>query len=148
VVIDYSKNGDDQSAFTTEEINLLQASGKIVLAYLSIGEAESYRFYWKTEWDTKKPNFIEQENPDWNGNYKVKYWYRSWWEKALKPYLDRILKAGFDGVYLDIIDGYYYFGTKDNRLEERAHSDGRISRKDTKYTRDRFGEELLYSLKR
>ncbi|EKD76745.1 MAG: hypothetical protein ACD_43C00005G0001, partial [uncultured bacterium] len=40
VVIDYAKDGTDDTAYTREQIQSLQASGKIVLAYLSIGEAE------------------------------------------------------------------------------------------------------------
>jgi len=42
----------------------------------------------------------------------VRYWDADW--QALiyghsGAYLDRILSAGFDGVYLDIIDGFEFF---------------------------------------
>ena len=49
-VIDYSRDGDDAGAFTRSEIAALQSGGRIVLAYMSIGEAESYRFYWDEAW--------------------------------------------------------------------------------------------------
>ena len=143
MVIDYSKDGDDASAFSSDEIASLQASGKIVLAYLSIGEAEEYRFYWKESWNNNKPSFIENENPDWAGNYKVKYWYKSWWKKALKPYLDKVMEAGFDGVYLDIIDGYYYFGEKDNKMRTRANQMVKLVEKIANYTREEYGEEFI-----
>jgi cysteinyl-tRNA synthetase len=51
-------------------------------------------------------------NPDWEGNYKVRYWDPGW--QAIiygspHSYLDKIIAAGFDGVYLDIIDAYWYY---------------------------------------
>jgi cysteinyl-tRNA synthetase len=97
-------------------------SQRLVIAYLSIGEAENYRYYWKKSWYKKKPPFLAQENPQWAGNYKVKYWLPSW-QKIIcglpqegdgfeKSYLKRIIAAGFDGVYLDIIDAALYFEKK------------------------------------
>ena len=54
VVIDYSKTGEDEDAFSVEDVKRMRAkpdgSRRIVLAYLSIGEAESYRFYWNHDW--------------------------------------------------------------------------------------------------
>jgi cysteinyl-tRNA synthetase len=79
---------------------------------LSIGEAEDYRYYWQTDWRTGNPSWIAEENPDWEGNYKVKYWEPEWQDIIYgnnNSYLIRILGAGFDGVYLDIIDAFEYF---------------------------------------
>ena len=45
-VIDYSRDGSDEGAFTAADLAPLQAGGRTVLAYFSIGEAESYRYYW------------------------------------------------------------------------------------------------------
>ena len=54
LVVDYSISGDDRNRFTGEVVRLLQrkadGSRRLVLAYVSIGEAESYRFYWKPDW--------------------------------------------------------------------------------------------------
>lgn len=96
---------------TAEDIRYLQSQGKKVVSYLSIGEAEEYRDYWKPEWKTHPPAFLEQENPDWPGNYKVRYW-DSTWQQVIFDKLDAIVAAGYDGVYLDIVDGYYYFEEK------------------------------------
>ncbi len=145
MVIDYSKDGSDEKAFSANEIQALQASGKVVLAYLSIGEAEDYRFYWKKRWNSKKPRFLDAENPDWASNYKVKYWYKAWWNQAVKPYLDKIMKAGFDGVYLDIIDGYYYFGEQDGKMKKHANQMVRLVEKIANYTRTKYGEEFIIS---
>jgi len=83
-----------------------------VVAYMSIGEAEDYRFYWQADWKVGNPSFIKAVNPDWPGNYKVEYWNKDW--QAIiygneNAYVDKLLRAGFDGAYLDIIDGFEYF---------------------------------------
>ncbi len=79
---------------------------------MSIGEAEDYRYYWQTSWSTTKPAWLDAENPEWKGNYKVKYWYSDW-QKLIygndSSYTKKILNAGFDGVYLDIIDAFEYY---------------------------------------
>ena len=103
-------------AFTGAQIAELQTkpSGarRLVLCYMSIGEAETYRYYWKSAWKPGNPSWLEPENPDWAGNYKVRYWDTDWQSIIVgnnSSYLQKILNAGFDGVYLDIIDGFEYF---------------------------------------
>lgn len=89
---------------------------RFVLAYLSIGEAEDYRPYWQAAWKAAPPSWLEAENPDWPGNYKVRYWMEDWQRLLLggeDSRLHRIVDAGFDGVYLDIIDAFEYFEAKD-----------------------------------
>ncbi len=123
VIIDYSQDGSEEMRFSSEEIDALKNSPggpKIVIAYMSIGEAENYRWYWKEEWDANHdgipdslaPSWLGPENPDWPGNYKVRYWEDGW--KSIiygspDSYLDKIIDANFDGVYLDIIDAYEYW---------------------------------------
>ncbi|KPA13166.1 cysteinyl-tRNA synthetase [Candidatus Magnetomorum sp. HK-1] len=121
MVIDYSFDGTDSKAFTSNHLETLHRSNKHVLSYFSIGEAESYRFYWKKKWKPGNPSFLGPENSDWPGNYKVKYWDERWWSLALKPYLNRILSAGFDGIYLDIIDAYYYWSQNGYSTQECAN---------------------------
>ncbi len=121
-VIDYSEDGSDEQRFSAKQIRHVRegAGGgdrKTVLAYMSIGEAEDYRWYWKKEWDAKNdgkpdraaPKWLGPVDPDWPGNYKVKYWDPAW-QGIVKQYLDRVIDAGFDGVYLDIIDAYEFWG--------------------------------------
>jgi len=111
VIIDYAADGDDETAFTAGQIAALKTSPggrKIVLAYMSIGEAEDYRFYWKDGWAPGDPAWLDVENSDWAGNYKVKYW-DPVWQAIVFDYTDRLLDAGFDGAYLDIIDAYAFY---------------------------------------
>lgn len=103
-------------AYTAAEVNQLRqkASGgtRLVVCYMSIGEAEDYRYYWQSSWTNNPPSWLSEENPDWEGNYKVKYWDADWQSIIYgneNAYLDKILAAGFDGVYLDIIDAFEYY---------------------------------------
>ncbi|MCR5862190.1 endo alpha-1,4 polygalactosaminidase [Flavobacterium sp. J372] len=102
--------------FTPDEIQQLKqkANGgtRMVICYMSIGEAENYRYYWESSWTTSPPSWLAAENPDWPGNYKVRYWNADWQGIIYKnndSYLDRIITTGFDGVYLDIIDAFEFF---------------------------------------
>jgi cysteinyl-tRNA synthetase len=82
---------------------------RVVLSYLSIGEAESFRSYWQASWLKQKPAWLDEENPDWDRNYLVQYWDPAWQSLMLGnpgASLDRILDAGFDGVYLDGVDKF------------------------------------------
>jgi cysteinyl-tRNA synthetase len=79
---------------------------KIVIAYIDIGEAEDYRWYWQSDWEIGDPEFIEIEDPDgWSGNYPVRYWDEDW-KDLMEDYLDIIMDDGFDGIYMDWIEGY------------------------------------------
>lgn len=106
----------DGTAFTSTEINQLKikANGgkRLVISYMSIGEAEDYRYYWQPTWNSNKPSWLDAENPDWAGNYKVKYWSTEWQNIIYgndNSYLKKILDSDFDGVYLDIIDAFEYY---------------------------------------
>ena len=108
--------GDDNQEFNTAEVEQLKqkANGgtRLVVIYMSIGEAEDYRYYWNESWTVGLPEWIEAENPEWEGNYKVQYWNSAWQSIIFgnkNAYLDKIIGVGFDGVYLDIIEGFEYF---------------------------------------
>ena len=117
LVTDYSRDGSDALALTPQDVARLKVkpdgSRRIMLAYLSIGEAETYRYYWKWYWNwffgMLAPSWRGAQNAEWRGNYGVRYWQDDW-EKIIfsgeDSYLGRIIKAGFDGVYLDKVDEY------------------------------------------
>ncbi|MCH9650813.1 MAG: endo alpha-1,4 polygalactosaminidase [Deltaproteobacteria bacterium] len=136
VVMDYSADGSSEGAFTPQEISALKATGKVVIAYLSIGEAEAGRFYWDPAWVDQQPNdpdapaWLGPFNPDFPDNYKVRFWMADWQEIifgiATGPtasYLDRIVDQGFDGVYLDIIDGFDFWSVD---VPERSRDQTRV----------------------
>ena len=84
---------------------------KIVLCYMSIGQAENYRWYYQPEWGQNPPEWMGERDPVW-GDRWVQYWHPEW--QAIiygspESYLDKIIELGFDGVYLDRVDAYWYY---------------------------------------
>jgi len=153
VIMDYSRDGSEEGEFGADEIQALKDSPggtKIVLAYISIGEAEIGRFYFDNSWITPNPDtspdepfeltgqapeFLAPPNPDWPDNFKVRYWLELWQQIIISnpgnhpiigdnlSYLDRIIDAGFDGIYMDIIDAYEFFGPDEiEGNDENRHS--------------------------
>lgn len=53
IVMDYSSDGTEAGEWAAHEIAAIEESGKMPVAYISIGEAENYRFYWDPAWETK-----------------------------------------------------------------------------------------------
>jgi cysteinyl-tRNA synthetase len=114
VVMDlYFRN---RTEFTTSEINQIRnkANGgkRLVFSYVSIGEAEDYRYYWQPNWSTARPTWLDAENPNWPGNYKVRYWEPEWQQIIFgndTSYVKKIINSGFDGVYLDLVDAFWFY---------------------------------------
>ncbi|MFN8611057.1 MAG: endo alpha-1,4 polygalactosaminidase [Vulcanimicrobiota bacterium] len=101
---------DGRSPLTPEEMSRLKASSPLVLGYLSLGEAENYRDYWQKGWKPGRPAWLGPTNPDWGGNYKVRYWEPAWHEIVLKSAVG-IQQQGFDGLFLDVVDGWEFWQT-------------------------------------
>jgi len=111
LVVDYTKDGSEETRLTPAEVERLKrkpdGGRRLVLAYVSIGEAESYRPYWDKSWKRNKPDWLLKENPDWPENYSVCFWDPGWQQLMCgspDAYLDRVQAQGFDGVYLDKCD--------------------------------------------
>ena len=111
LIIDYSWDGGGARQLSRWDVwKLAWRPGRfprIVLAYVSVGEAEDYRFYWNRATSGGKAAFLDRPNPSWPGNVRVKFWDPAW--KAVlysgrDAWIDRILDAGFDGVFLDTVD--------------------------------------------
>jgi cysteinyl-tRNA synthetase len=120
--------------------NLKRSPGgeKIVLCYMSIGQAEDYRFYWQREWYENPPGWLDEPDPDWAGDYWVRYWDPGW--QAIiygspESYLDQILDLGFDGVYMDRVDTYFYYEERGRETAAREMADFVIAIAD--YARER-----------
>jgi cysteinyl-tRNA synthetase len=111
---------DDSAPLTAADVQSLKtkANGgkRIVLAYVAIGHAEDYRAYWKDEWLTSPPAWLDiAEDPDWEGNYMVRYWMADWKKIVYgndTSYIKKFTNVGFDGAYLDTYD-YTYWETHD-----------------------------------
>ena len=126
IVLDATFAGDTPWEQTDLDAIRSGKTGRKVVAYLSIGEAEDYRPYWQSEWVSNgrrtaaAPVWLRIENPEWKGNYQVKYWSADW-QKLVLPAIDDAMARGFDGVYLDIVDGFQTYeqgadGYPDDRM--------------------------------
>ncbi len=100
----------DDASFSRNKLEQLTEK-KIVLAYLSVGEAEDYRDYWRSYWKRDDPEWLHAENPEWKGNYKVKYWFPEW-QRIIEQYIAEIMIQGYSGLYLDVIEAYEYWEYK------------------------------------
>ena len=115
IVTEYSPNTPPYAPWSAADVARMKVKPdgrrRTVLAYFSIGEAESYRFYWKPDWTgARVPAWYVAENCAWPRNYMVRFWHDGWKDiiyRGPDAFLKRIVAAGFDGVYLDRIDVFW-----------------------------------------
>lgn len=107
LVLDPAQDDDDVTPLTPGEVARLKVKPdggrRLVLASLSVGEAESFRGYWRDEWVRARPDWLLGESADWEGNYAVRFWSPDWQHLlfgSVDACLDQILAQGFDGIYL------------------------------------------------
>lgn len=108
LVTDYSSDAGPNGVYTAAQVAQMKTGGKKVIAYISIGEAENYRYYWQPGWDVNPPAWMGPENPYWAGNFKVKFWYPEW-QNIIYSYVDTLVAKGYDGIYMDIVEAFYYW---------------------------------------
>ncbi len=122
LIIDLFWNDEQLSAEDVSSLSIKPRGGeRLVLAYMSIGEAEDYRYYWEESWSGSPPAWLHDENPEWEGNYLIEYWDPEWWNIILNgddSYLIRIVNAGFDGVYLDKVDSFESWEDIDEQADD------------------------------
>lgn len=78
---------------------------RAVLAYLSIGEAEHDRAYWKSCCAGRSPSWLTSRTQGWAGNYVVRFWEPAW-KAIVAARVKQFLAMGYDGFYLDRVDTY------------------------------------------
>jgi len=108
---------------------------KLVMAYIDIGEAEEWRWYWDdhptyeqlgecrlqyvTQIQTWAPWVVACDPDGWAGNYPVAFWDSDWKDIVINgtalgsgldlyfaSMLDEVIKDGFDGVYIDWVEAW------------------------------------------
>lgn len=90
---------NENTVFTKKQISKLQKTKK-VFAYLSLGDAEDYRSYWKPLWNQKKPKWLGNEHPLWKGNFSVQDLLNKEWLEITKQQLDNVISVGYDGIVI------------------------------------------------
>ena len=125
LVVDGTTGLGDGDAMTPEDVARLKrrpdGTKRLVVSYLSIGEAEDYRpdYFDKEYLAEDAPDWLMQENPEWKGNRIIRFCEEGWQQTILgdddgrsvynsidpSP-LYRLIELGLDGVYLDRVDVY------------------------------------------
>ena len=113
IFIDMYFGGKKLSKNDVSSLKKKKNGGKrYICAYVSVGEAEDYRYYWKSSYKKSQPLWMATENKAWKGNYKVLYWTKQWKDILYgsdNSYFGQVLNLGFDCSYLDVIDAYEFF---------------------------------------
>lgn len=94
--------------FDAADIEKMKTNDKLVIAEISVGHAESYRWYWKKEWDRARPSFLGEEIS--KNKFLVKGLGSNEWESITKSIVDRAIESGYDGILLDGIDAWIDLG--------------------------------------
>lgn len=125
VIADISLAGSSRQ--NIENLRKSEGGDKLVVAYMSIGQAARFQYYWKREWsqDGNWPHWADEPDGTWAGDVWVHYWDPEWQDIILTgedAYIDRILDMGFDGVLLDRVDtaNYYEEQGRETAYQEMA----------------------------
>ncbi len=96
-------------------------SKRLVFAYMDIGSAASYRYYWQPNWREGSPFWMSAPMRDDPDRYNVEYWQADWQNIIsgnTNSYLYGIIAQGFDGVVIDGLEAYKFFdGSLENGEE-------------------------------
>lgn len=113
VVVDVFHGREPLSRQAVETLKYKKVGGKrLVLAYVDIGAAASYKYYWKDNWREGSPSWIREpfnDNPD---KYRVRYWLQPWQDIIFgnsNSYIYGLIAQGFDGAIIEGLDSYKFF---------------------------------------
>jgi polysaccharide biosynthesis protein PelA len=88
----------DQSR--AHEADSLSNRGALAVAYVNIGEAESYRWFY----NDIRHDWILGANPNWKDHFYIDAAKQGWHTLVIDRVLPAIFSKGFKGVFLDMVD--------------------------------------------
>lgn len=117
VIVDVFHGRSPLSRQAVETLKYKKTGAKrLVLAYMDIGTAASYHYYWKPNWREGNPSWITQPTPNNPDKYYVEFWNPEW-QKVIfgdtKSYTYGLIAQGFDGVLIDGLTAATYFAAGD-----------------------------------
>lgn len=117
IIIDLYYENFQLSRFEVDALKKKANGGtRLVIAYMNVGSAENYRYYWQDDWKLHNPNWLKRRYEGYDDEYWVKFW-RSEWQEIIygnpNSYTSRILESNFDGAYLDNVEAYYFLYYRD-----------------------------------
>ncbi len=86
---------------THPPLDLLRGRERELLGYLSLGEIESHRSYFKA---AQAEGLLLRENPAWRGSFYVDFRDSRWQRQVTEQLVPGILASGFNGIFLDTLD--------------------------------------------
>ncbi|MCL5267985.1 MAG: endo alpha-1,4 polygalactosaminidase [Bacteroidetes bacterium] len=90
----------DPANYTSAQIAILKSMGCMPIAYLNIGEVETYRSYF-TLGDT---NLFLSPDPYWRNRYYADVCSSAWQKIILKERIPDLLRKGYCGLFIDLSD--------------------------------------------
>lgn len=91
-------------------IKLFKERGKLVYAYLSIGEINKTRAYFS---EFEKLGVLLKPNPDWPDNYMIDARNPLWGKFLIEEIIPQIHQQGYDGLMFDTADSLEYLEASD-----------------------------------
>jgi len=77
---------------------------------MNIGAAENWQNYWKPDCKFGNPKWLYKKYKGYDNEIYVKFWDANW-QKLIygneESYTQKIIYAGFNGVFLDNVEAYY-----------------------------------------
>jgi uncharacterized protein (TIGR01370 family) len=74
---------------------------KTVIGYISLGEVENYRDYYKA---VEKEGILYEKNPNWPDSRYVDVRDVRWTRRVVEDLIPRLLHKGFQGIFIDTLD--------------------------------------------
>ncbi|WP_252509817.1 endo alpha-1,4 polygalactosaminidase [Thalassospira sp. TSL5-1] len=87
---------------------------RLLLAYVDVGTAQTYRYYWRADWRAGSPDFISSASNTgrWGQENHVYYWEPQWQNIIFgnaNSYVAGLMQLGFDGIVIDGVDDYRWW---------------------------------------
>ena len=109
----FHRTGEPLTKQAVETLKYKKIGAKrLVLAYVNIGTAASYHYYWRPHWTEGSPLWINALYPGDPDRYFVEYWSPEWQQIITgdtETYIYGVIAQGFDGVVLDGIESFRFF---------------------------------------
>ncbi len=119
----------DPANYDSTDIARLKSLGCMPIAYLNIGEVETYRNYF----DLADTSILLDPDPHWRDRYYVDVCNPRWQEIVLRNRIPQILDKGFCGLFLDLSDLLHEYPEMNNcavslikRIRKEVHNDNLI----------------------
>ena len=74
---------------------------KTVIGYISLGEVENYRDYYKA---VEKEGILYEKNPNWPDSRYIDVRDTRWTRRVIEELVPRLLHKGFQGIFIDTLD--------------------------------------------